>query len=66
MHQTRGTYAGVCACTHTHQFEKTNTANQNILIPIRKVLAITRHKGSIKFAKLEEIFIITVHYYLTS
>ena len=41
------------------------TVNQNILIPLRKVLPIARHYGSIKFAAIEAIFITTVNDYLT-
>ena len=33
------------------------TSNQNILIPLRKVLPTARHEGSIKFATIEVIFI---------
>ena len=42
------------------------TTNQNILIPLRKVLSIARHKGSIKFATIEAIFIRTINDYLTT
>ena len=42
-----------------------STVNQNILIPLRKVLPIARHKGSIVFATVEAIFIKTVNDYLT-
>ena len=39
------------------------TANWNILIPLREVLPIARHYGSIKFAKIEAIFITTLNHY---
>ena len=41
------------------------TANQNILIPLKKGLPIVRHYGSIKFATIEAIFITTINDYLT-
>ena len=42
----------------------TYATNQNILIPLKKVLPIARYKGSIKFAAIEAIFITTVNDYL--
>ena len=39
------------------------TANQNILIPLRKVLPIAKDRGSIIFATIEAIFITSVNDY---
>ena len=41
------------------------TANQNILIPLRKVLPTATHQGSVKVATIDAIFITTANNYLT-